>query len=71
MDHLIKSGTMEVVGARKNGAREGHIPEKKVPIPSRVSLARSALSSDYFQAHTTQAKDKAIIGKNSLLKISV
>ena len=54
---------MEVVDGRKNGAREGHIPEKKVPLPSRVSLARSALSSDYFQAPTTQAKDKAIIGK--------
>ena len=62
---------MEVVGGRKNGAREGHIPEKKGPLSSRVFLARSALSGDYFQAPTTHAKDKAIIGKNSVLKISV
>ena len=56
---------------KERGARGTHTGEVGRAPPSRVSLARSALSSDYFQAPTTQAKDKAIIGKNSLLKISL
>ena len=60
-----------MVGAKKNGAREGHTSEKKVPIPKRVSLARSVLSCALLPSATTQVKDQAIIGKNGLLNISV
>ena len=72
MGHLIKSGSMEVVGARKNGAREGHIPEKWVPLPSRVSLACSALPAITSKRLLLRLKIRQFnIGKNSLLKISV
>ena len=53
----LRSRRLEVMGARKNGAREGDTRWKKQP-PStlRVSLARSVRShAHHFQAPTTQA----------------
>ena len=39
------SRRLKVMGVRKNGTREGNTRgEKKLPLPSRVSLARPVLS---------------------------
>ena len=54
---ILRSGRLELVGARKNGAREGDAQgERELPLPSRVFRALVFfLSPKYFQGPAKQA----------------
>ena len=46
----LRRTRLEVMGARKNGAREG-----KTPLPSLLNRAARSFLQRYFQAPSTQA----------------